>query len=33
MNSVMYKVVFEGDLLPGYEQAAVQKKLAELFDI
>ena len=33
MNSVMYKVVFEGDLLPGYEQAAVQKKLAELFHI
>lgn len=33
MNSVMYKIVFEGDLLPGYEQAAVQKKLAELFHI
>ena len=33
MNSVMYKVVFEGDLLPGYEQAAVQKQLAELFHI
>jgi len=33
MDDVMYKIVFEGDLLPGYEQAAVQKKLAELFHI
>jgi hypothetical protein len=33
MNDVMYKIVFEGDLLPGYEQAAVQKQLAELFHI
>lgn len=33
MNDVLYKVVFEGDLLPGYEQATVQKKLAKLFNI
>jgi len=33
MNDVMYKVVFEGDLLPGYEQAPVQKELAKLFHI
>ena len=29
----MYKIVFEGDLLPGYEQATVQKELAKLFHI
>lgn len=33
MNDMMYKIVFEGDLLPGYEQAVVQKQLAELFHI
>ena len=33
MDDVMYKIVFEGDLLPGYEQAVVQKALAELFHI
>ena len=33
MDSVMYKVVFEGDLMPGFEQADVQRKLAKLFHI
>ena len=33
MDNVMYKVVFEGDLMPGFEQADVQRKLAELFHI
>ena len=33
MENVVYKIVFEGDLLPGYEQPVVQKKLAELFHI
>jgi len=33
MNDTMYKIVFEGDLLPGYEQPAVQEQLAKLFHI
>jgi len=33
MDNMTYKIVFEGDLLPGHEQGAVQKKLAELFHI
>jgi hypothetical protein len=33
MDDVTYRIVFEGDLLPGYEQGMVQKKLAELFHI
>ena len=33
MNDVMYKIVFEGDLMPGYEQSTVQKRLAELFKL
>ena len=33
MDKVMYKIVFEGDLMPGYEQLVVQRRLAELFGI
>lgn len=33
MDDVSYKIVFEGDLMPGYEQQKVQHKLAELFHI
>jgi hypothetical protein len=33
MIDVLYKVVFEGDLLPGQDQAVVQKKLADLFGV
>jgi len=33
MIDVLYKVVFEGDLLPGHDQAVVQKKLAGLFGV
>ncbi|MCW8962195.1 MAG: hypothetical protein OQL16_00270, partial [Gammaproteobacteria bacterium] len=33
MINVLYKVVFEGDLLPGHEQSDVQKKLAKLFGV
>lgn len=33
MDDVSYKIVFEGDLLPGYEQPKVQQKMAELFHI
>jgi len=33
MINVLYKVVFEGDLLPGQEQPDVQKKLAKLFGV
>lgn len=33
MIELLYKVVFEGDLLPGYEQSKVQKKIQHLFAI
>lgn len=33
MKPTVYKVVFEGDVLPGFGQLDVQKKLAELFAI
>jgi len=33
MIDILYKVVFEGDLLPGQDQLAVQKKLANLFGV
>jgi len=33
MINVYYKVVYEGDLLPGQEQPAVQKRLAHLFGV
>lgn len=31
MIELLYKVVYEGDLFPGYKQSDVQKKLAHLF--
>jgi len=33
MDNMTYKIVFEGDLMPGYGQQAVQGKLAKLFHI
>lgn len=33
MYDVFYKVVFQGDVLPGHEQKAVQTRLAELFGV
>lgn len=33
MYDVFYKVVFQGDVLPGHEQEAVQARLAELFHV
>lgn len=33
MDKVMYKIIFEGDLMPGYELPVVQRRIAELFGI
>jgi hypothetical protein len=33
MIDTLYRVVFEGDLLPGQQQANVQRKLANLFGV
>lgn len=33
MSDLFYKVIFEGDLLPGHNQSEVQKKLAILFKL
>lgn len=33
MIEFFYRVVYEGDLMPGFQQADVQKKLAHLFAI
>ena len=33
MINVYYKVVYEGDLLPGQERPAVQRRLAQLFGV
>ena len=33
MIDVLYKVIFDGDLLPGKKQADVQEKLAGLFNV
>jgi hypothetical protein len=33
MDNVTYKIVFEGDLMPGFELPVVQRRIAELFRI